>query len=294
MKLRKIVLLLLLLTPSFTILYSASAQDIVQVEDLSDILEHIYSIDINYTSDDETGHFSYNVLGEETVDGNPAWKIEATFGEYEDEQSLTIWVDKNTGRTIKADIEGQTFTGSLAEVYGNATLGFFTGFIYAYWNQWTYQEILEYRGTEYGTVTPLGSKTQTFGPTPLKSWGVRYEGLVPNEQNIRYDLEVWYAPTDFGGVMTYMSITVTEQEEHDVEIELQSIELVDEQTIPSDFETLMEETEPETEPEEEPETEQETEPEEAQDESGGIPGYPIHLITAGIIIFLMFFKRKKI
>ena len=303
MKLRRVVLLLLLLTPLFTV----NAQEVVDVDNLSDILDHITAIDISYSSEGDAGHFGYTLEDEETVDGEPTWKIISNFGEVGDEQSYTIWVHQETGRTVKAEIDGQEFTGQFAEVYGNATLGFFTGFIYNYWHAWAYEDLYEMGNMEYGTATPLGSRTETYGPTTLKIWGMRYEGRVPDEQNTQYDVEIWYAPTEFGGVMTFMSLDVTGDEEQHTEIELESIELVNPQTVPSDFEDFLEQEvqepeeepeedpdeDPETEPDEDPETEPEEDPDETQDPPGGIPSFPVYAVLAGMLVFLFYTGRIK-
>lgn len=303
MKLRRLVLLLLLLTP----LYTVTAQEVVDVDNLSDILDHITAIDISYSSEGDAGHFGYTLEDEETIDGEPTWKIVSNFGEVGDEQSYTIWVHQETGRTVKAEIDGQEFTGQFAEVYGNATLGFFTGFIYNYWHAWAYEDLYEMGNMEYGKATPLGSRTETYGPTTLEIWGMRYEGRVPDEQNTQYDVEIWYAPTEFGGVMTFMSLDVTGDEEQHTEIELESIELVNPQNVPSDFEDFLEQVEqepeeepeeepdedPETEPDEDPETEPEEDPDETQDPPGGIPGFPVYAVLAGMLIFLLYTGRIK-
>jgi hypothetical protein len=191
-----------------------------------------------------------------------------------------------------------------AEVYGNITLAFFMGFVYNYWQEWSYQAFIEWDNAAYGTTTSLGSQTQMYAETTLETWGIMYEGYILEDETIDYELEVWYAPTQFGGIMTYMSITASGPEEYHVELELISISLVEEQQVPTDFTEFSPETtpeEPETETEEpeteteEPETETEepeTETESEEEPQGGIPGFPIYSVLLAVSVVALLSKNK--
>jgi hypothetical protein len=318
MKLKSLIASILIIQVLLQPCLVAHSDQVFEVENLSDMLEQVEAIEIQFTGDDEQGFFSYTVLGTEAVDTKPSWKVETVFGETGDEQSYTIWVDQSTGKTLKAEIEGQEFTGMFAEMYGNITLSFFMGFVYNYWHSWTYQEFIEWGNSGLGTATYLGKEVQTFGPTTLETWGIRYEGYSVGDETVNYQFEVWYAPTQFGGIMTYMSVSATGQESYDFELELQSISLVEDQQIPSDFIELVEsetepeseeetepepeeETEPEpeeeteTEPEEEtePEPEEETEPEPEEEQGGGIPGFPMYAILLALITMILLIRRDN-
>ena len=234
MKLKSLIVSILILQTFIQPSLVAYSDQVFEVQKLSDMLEQVEAIDIQFTGDDSQGNFSYTVLGTETIDDKPSWKVETVFGESDDDESYTIWVDKTTGKTLKADIEGEVITGMFAELYGNVTLAFFMGFVYNFWQSWTYQEVLEWDNAEVGTATSLGKQIQTFGPTTLETWGIRYEGYAIEDETINYQSEVWYAPTQFGGIMTYMSITATGQESYNVELELKSIILVEDQQVPVD------------------------------------------------------------
>jgi hypothetical protein len=299
MKLKSLIASILIIQAFMLPCLVAFSDQVFEVENLSDMLEQVEAIEIQFTGDDDQGVFSYTVLGTEEVDSRPSWKVETIFGETDEEQSFTIWVEKSTGKTLKAEIEGQEFTGIFAEVYGNMTLSFFMGFVYNYWHSWTYQDFLEWEDAELGTATYLGNEVQTFGPTTLETWGIRYEGYAVGDETVGYQFEVWYAPTQFGGIMTHMSIHAAGEESYDVELDLLSISLVEEQEVPSDFLELVEtETEPEeeTQPEEETEEETETETEEEtkpeQEQGGGIPGFPISAILLAVTAMMVLIRRN--
>ena len=291
MKLKSILVISLLLLAFMqpSIVYS---DDVLMVKNLSDMLEQITEVDILFSGDGSEGHFSYMRTGTEVIDSKETWRVETSFGESGDDQSYTIWVDKATGKTVQADIEGEIFSDMLAEIYGNMTMAFFMGFVYNYWQSWTYQEFFEWNNQGVGVATSLGKKTETFGETTLDTWGVSYTGYAVGEETINYEFELWYAPTQFGGIMTYMSIDADNQEQ--ITLELNSIKLVEAQIVPSsflDFTESQTQPEPTTEPEPTPEPEPEPEPE-AESEQGGIPGFPIMSILIGSMIIAYVLKKK--
>ena len=189
MKVKSLIVSILIIQAFMQPCLVAYSDEVFEVQNLSDMLEQVEAIEIQFSGDDSQGYFSYTVLGTETVDTKPSWKVETVFGETGDEQSYTIWVDQSTGKTLKAKIEGEVFTGMFAELYGNVTLSFFMGFVYNYWQSWTYQEFLEWGNSELGTATSLGKQVQTFGPTTLETWGIRYEGYAIGDETINYQFE---------------------------------------------------------------------------------------------------------
>ena len=216
-----------------------------EVNNLADMMKKVEAIDIELSVDASTEHFSYKVLGTETVDLKPTWKVETMMGELGSEESYTIWVEKTTGKALKVDLEDQIITGAMAEIYGNITLGYFTTFAYGYGQAWQVEDFQNWSSGGYGEAKYLGKKTQTFGPTNLEVYGFRYEDETAN-----YIIEMWYAPTSFGGISTSMSITAGGEV---MNTELKSIKLVENQQISDDFLNLIEGisgggTEPEPEP----------------------------------------------
>jgi hypothetical protein len=289
MKPKSIIIALLLIQTLITPILVQGDQ-VLEVKTLADMIANVDAIELQFTSNETTGTFGYAVTGTETINTEPAWKIETMFSETGDEQSYTLWIDKTTGKTVQAEIEGEIITGMFAEVYGNITLAFFMGFVYNYWQEWSYQAFIEWDNAAYGTTTSLGSQTQTYAETTLETWGIMYEGYILEDETIDYELEVWYAPTQFGGIMTYMSITASGPEEYHVELELISISLVEEQQVPTDFTEFSPETTPE-EPEAEPE-EPETETEAEEEPQGGIPGFPIYSVLLAISVVALLSKNK--
>ena len=197
-------------------------------------------------------------------------------------------------------MDGEVFTGFFAELYGNLTLTLFTTFIYNYWYDWSYQAFLEWDEAEVGVSEPLGKLVETFGDTSLETWGMSYEGYVEGNETVSYVFEVWYAPTQFGEIMTHMSMTATSDETFTVELDLLSISLREEQQVPESFLELVEDTqEPEEQPleqetgsKEETGSEEETEsPELISEEGGGIP-MPLSYVVLGLLVSIFLMKDK--
>ena len=249
MKFKTLIVSILFLQAFFNPSLIAYSEQVFTVQNMADMLTHVDAVDIEFSGDNSTGHFSYSVVGSETIDSKQTWKVLTTFGEEDDDQSYTIWVDKNTGKTVQVEINDQVFQDMFAEMYGNITLSFFMGFVYNYWSAWSYEGFLDYGYGGLGVVTPLGKQVKTFGPTTLETWGVSYDGYVTGDETVNYLMEVWYAPTQFGGIMTYMSMSTSGAQNYNMELKLISISLVESQQVPNEFlELLEEQTEPEPEP----------------------------------------------
>ncbi len=165
MKIKSIIISILLIQAFIIPSTLTQASQVLEVKNLADMIQHVEAIEIQFTSDDNVGIFSYSVTGTENIADNPAWKVETMFAETADEQVYTIWIDKETGKTVQAEIEDEIITGMFAEIYGNITLAFFMGFVYNYWQNWSYQEFVEWDNAAYGSATSLGSKIQDFDGT---------------------------------------------------------------------------------------------------------------------------------
>ena len=292
MKLKSILVSILVFQSLILPSYVINGEPVLEVQSLGDIMNYVEGIEIQFTSNEEIGYFGYTVTGTETIETKSTWVVETLFSDTSEEQTFTLWVDKDTGKTIQAEVEGEIISGMYAELYGNITLAFFMGFVYNFWQTWTYQDLVEWDSASYGEATSLGKQTQTIDGTTLETYGIRYNGFAFEDETINYEFEIWYAPTQFGGIMTYMSITATGQEDMEVELELTSIKLVEDQQIPNDFTGFTTETEPEPEPEPEPETE--TEPEEEEESTGGgIPGFPISSIIIALAASIFLTRKTK-
>ncbi len=226
----------------------------IEIQDMSDLLERIEAIDLKVTDDDDEKFLSYTVTGTETLDGKQCWVVDTTFEESNQVTDLVLWVDKATGKTIKAETEELTLEGSYAEDVGDTVFDFFKATAYTLWDRYTYQGFVELENLGKGESTSLGKSVETFGETTLETWGMRYTGSIGDVED--YDIEIWYAPTQFGGILTSLSMEFTSDgSTHHQTFELQSIKLTEEQQVPSSFLDLLEsdsDTDTDTEPTPEP------------------------------------------
>ncbi|MBD3172488.1 hypothetical protein GF326_08455 [Candidatus Bathyarchaeota archaeon] len=87
-------------------------------------------------------------------------------------------------------------------------------------------------------ASSLRKSVETFGETTLETWGMRYTGSIGDVED--YDIEIWYAPTQFGGILTSLSMEFTRDDTHHQTYELNSIKLTEEQQVPSSFLDLLE------------------------------------------------------
>jgi len=300
MKLKALLISLLIFQSIILPAYAVEPENFFEVTNLSDLMNNIEAIDMEFTSDEGAGHFSYEIVGTDELDETSTWRVETVIGESGEEQGFTLWIEPEIGKTLQADVDGEIFTGFFAELYGNLTLTLFTTFIYNYWYDWSYQAFLEWDEAEVGVSEPLGKRVETFGETSLETWGMSYEGYVEGNETVNYVFEVWYAPTQFGEIMTHMSMTTTGDETFTVELDLLSISLREEQQVPESFLELVnapeieEEQSPEQETgsEEESGSEEETEiPELISEEGGGIP-MPISYVALGLLVSILLMRDR--
>lgn len=203
----------------------------ISIENLSDLLNHIKAIEIHFNDYDENfGVFKYEIVGEETFQEDPTWKVEAEFGEEGDMFAYTLWVSKATGEAVKAEIDGEVLTGVFAGMFGNATLAFWMSMTYSFWMAWDYGVVQELP-SEYGAFTYLGSEHRSYGPTTLLIYKYKFEGYPVAPEVYRFTVESWVAPTQFGGVTAYLHIESMDESEW-FEWELISIELVESLSLP--------------------------------------------------------------
>jgi len=247
MKLKGLIVVFIILQAIIQPNTIAHSEEVIELQDMSDLLERIEAIDLKFTDDGDEKQLSYTVTGTETLDGKQCWVVDTTFEESNQVTELVLWVDKNTGKTIKAETEEMTLEGNYAEDVGDTVFDFFKTTAYTFWDTYTYQGFVELENLGKGESTSLGKSVETFGETTLETWGMRYTGSIGDLEN--YDVEIWYAPTQFGGILTSLSMEFTRDDTHHQTYELTSIKLTEEQQVPSSFLDLLEsESDTDTEP----------------------------------------------
>ena len=315
MKFKSLIVLTLLLVPAlFSLPFGLAEDEVWMVENLSDMLGFVSSIEIHLTSDSggssATSIFSYELIGEELIEGSQAWKLNITMGDVWDLEDLTLWVDKASGDSVKIYQDGETYTGMMANMTGSMILlmfNVFTNLLAGY----SYETMESFESSAYGTVTRLGTETHTYGPTTLTITGVEYSGHDPTGQS-QLTFEVWYAPTQNGYIMTDLSVTSTTGGTSYISIiELNSITLTEDQIVPELPDEIPDEPANETSGDDTPvdddtpddsgnETTSDdnttddttTEDTTEQTEGGGIPGFPTEALILGIALIVLVLQRK--
>jgi hypothetical protein len=264
---------------------SSVSEEIMEVQNMADLLNYIPSIEVEFKDHDDTiGTWGYDVIGEEDIDGTPTWKVESTFGEEGEKESYVTWISKIDGTVMQVEVEENILTGLMASMIGNATLSFWYAMVYSYWTAWDYVALRDV--PEYGELTDLGTSEENYGPTVLTVSKYRFEGLTTAPDLYRYTVEIWLAPTRFGGITTYLYLQSNTNVDEWFSIELKHIELVEPEVVIQ---------QPETEPEPEPEPESEPEESEPEKKTGGIPGFAYESIMIGLVVAVVFLWliRKK-
>lgn len=272
--------------------------DVITFENPSDILSIVPEISVRFENHEgNVAVFGYEIIGEEVIDETDTWIVESTISENDDGGgTFKIWISKSTGKAVQVEVEGETHTQSMIVTpIANMTFGFFRAMIYNSWEAWDYYALNE---APYGDVKIIGKSTETYGPTTLTVFKYKFTATQAAPEEYRYNAEVWVAPTQFGGITTYLYLDSFNETDKWFSWELQSITLSEEQEITSELPTSAEESESETETEEPGtnETEGEQPNEEQEDgKGGGIPGFPYESILIGtiaiVIIFYLYNKR---
>jgi hypothetical protein len=231
---------------------SSVSEEIMKVQNMADLLNYIPSIEVEFSDHDETvGTWGYDIIGEEDIDDTPTWKVESTFGQEGEKESYVTWISKIDGTVMQVEVEENVITGPMASLIGNVT--------------------------EYGELTDLGSSQENYGPTVLTVSKYKFEGGTTAPDLYRYTVEIWLAPTRFGGITTYLYLQSNTNVDEWFSLELKHIELVEPEVVIQQ-------------PEPEPETE--TEPEK---KTGGIPGFAYESIIIGLVaavVFLWLIRKK--
>ena len=272
--------------------------DVLTFENPSDILSVVPAISIKLENHEgNEAIFGYEIIDEEQINGKDTWVVETEMSEGEEGGVFTLWVEQETGKTVQVEVEGQKHQDNMfIWPISNMTFGFFSAMIYNSWQAWDYYALHD---APYGDVTIIGRSTETYGPTTLTVLKYEFTSSITAPEEYRHNAEVWMAPTQFGGITTYLYLDSITGEGEWFSWEVQSIVLSEPQQVPDDLPT----EEAETEPEEEPETEAEEEPEETgaeeeqetQDDSGGgIPGFsPVSILSGILVIILVIYIYNK-
>lgn len=253
MKIKALLVIYIILQSTILPTTLANSEEVIEIQDLSDLLETVEAIELEVdpevTEDGDEKVLSYTITGTEIIDGKQCWVVDGTIDESNQVTDFVLWVEQETGTTLKAETEDMTLEGSYAEDVGDMFFDFFKSTAYTFWDTYGYQEFVELENNGQGESTPLDNKAESYGETTLEIWGMRYTGSIGDVED--YDIEIWYAPTQFGGILTYLSMEYTRDgTSHHQKYELKSITLSEEQQVPTSFHDLVDsETGSDTEPE---------------------------------------------
>ena len=212
-----------------------SAEDTKPISTFSDLFNHVSQIEFHYNVYNETvvsQRFGYEITGEETINGQSTWKIEFVIGFGGNESLSTYWISKDTGQAIRAETEGEVIEGYFAGYMANMTFWLMSAMTFTLWQEWD-PDYISSEISEYGEYTYLGSGQETYGPTTLSLKKYRYTGIVTAPEDYRYTFDIWTAETKFGSITTYWKAESLYESER-IEMELISIELMEEPIIPEE------------------------------------------------------------
>ena len=201
-------------------------------EPLTTLFNNIKSARARYASSEgDEGTIGFRVLGEESVDGEPAWKSEWELTAKGSEPvHAIIWVSKSTGMVVQAEMGGEVQRGEFAELM--------TAPLLALWNVWFISQAEAYtpeRIAEYG-VSPYGRLSSTtelmsIGPTTLWVYKISWEGFPTAPEHLRNRWDFWYAPTSFGMLLVRVRVETLDGSKWFI-TELLSVELTKPQQLP--------------------------------------------------------------
>lgn len=199
---------------------------------LAVLLNHVKSAKYSYSDDKgNAGEIGYRVLGEYTVSGEAAWKVEWALGESgESPETMNLWISKSTSKCLQVEVEGETYTGQHAEPFGNLMLYAWFAWVGSWTEAWNFTEVYHWEEIGYGHLSFLGSEFQSFGPSQLLVYKYRWEGYTNAPKGCRGVAEFWFAPVSFGTLIVRLYF---EEENKWWNLELLSIELASPQPQPN-------------------------------------------------------------
>ncbi|MEM1509211.1 MAG: CARDB domain-containing protein [Thermofilaceae archaeon] len=229
----------LLLALQFSLLFAnwgteCYAQEEYYREKIQTLLNNVRASEYQFTSKfygkEERIRFGFQVLGEEVLEGESAWKV-YFYVTAEETNTAYLWVSKSSGRIIKALVDENEFTGEMAQAFGVLFLQYWITWVGHYEEQWSVEGIGEIAETPFGRLVFLGSERKDFGPTRLLIYKWIWEGYVTAPEEYRYRQEVWLAPVSFGVLLAKLYFENLDKSEYGG-MELLSIELANPQALP--------------------------------------------------------------
>lgn len=200
-------------------------------KELTVFLNNIKSLSYRVTDYEGTEwRVGFRTTGDDTVSGEATWKVEWTYAEKGEEvQTMTLWISKSTGKCLKVEVDGKTYTGEMTEMISHALLlmWFWIGTWQETWEPFT---VYHYWEAGYGRLIFQGSETRAFGPASLLTYKYRWEGYVNAPESFRGTVEWWFAPVSFGTLLVHLRV---ESNGKWWQLELLSIELVGPQPMPN-------------------------------------------------------------
>ena len=177
------------------------------ITDVRGLLSCVTSMTWEFNDGTTRTSFEYNTLGDETVEGILCWKVEFMMGTVgEAGTTADLWISKDNGSAIQAVIDSETYTGTIASQIGAAYLSAFGTWFFAYSAAWSYNATYAWSQQGLGAFTFLGSEQVAYGPTTLLVYAYKFTGFASDAQYLRYSVEVWTAPTQFGTIATYIGV----------------------------------------------------------------------------------------
>ncbi len=83
------------------------------------LLSNVKSLVYHYSDSlGNAGEMGFQVLGEEAVGGEAAWKVKwKIVPEGGEEVSVILWISKPAGKCLQVEVKGGIYTGEMAEIF---------------------------------------------------------------------------------------------------------------------------------------------------------------------------------
>ncbi|MEM4454994.1 MAG: CARDB domain-containing protein [Thermofilaceae archaeon] len=205
-----------------------------EYESIAILLNNVKQIRYRYAdSDGNSGEMGFQVLGEETVQGEATWKVKLeVYPKGKEATVATLWVSKSTGKCLQVELKGEVHTGAVAELFWSQLLVIWMTYIGTHTRTWEFAVLYNLAEGGYGRVTFLGFELRTVGPTQLLVYKWKWEGYSSAPEPFRRVAEYWFAPTSFGNIVVKLYLESSDRQRW-LDIELLSIELVSPQPRPN-------------------------------------------------------------
>jgi len=233
-KAREAVALCLALLVALPLSWSPQVYAQVDYESIAVLLNNVKQVRYRYAdSDGNSGEIGFQVLGEETVQGEAAWKVKLeVYPRGKEATVATLWISKSTSRCLQVELKGEVYTGPVAEMFWSQLLVIWATFIGTHTKTWEFAVLYNLAEGGYGRITFLGSELRAVGPTLLLVYKWRWEGYSSAPEAFRRVAEYWFAPASFGTIAVKLHLESSDRQKW-LDIELLSIELVRPQPRPN-------------------------------------------------------------